>query len=94
MSFDFAIKALIAFHEFCFLFFRMIGSSDSIDIHMMSSLRGSTLLVLILDSKCFVESTAEAFVKGILFLSFAVLFDGFLGPVIEGPRCGEGIINI
>jgi hypothetical protein len=59
VSFDFAIKALVAFHEFRFLFFGMVGGSDSIDIHVVSSLRGSSLLILIFDSKRFVESAAE-----------------------------------
>jgi hypothetical protein len=61
---------------------------------MVPSLRGSSFLVLIFDSKCFVESTMEAFMESILFLPFAMLFDCFLGPAIKGPRCGEGIIDI
>jgi hypothetical protein len=94
MSFDFAIKALVAFYELCLLFFRMIGGADSIDIHMVPSLRGSSLLILVFDSERFVESTAEAFVKSILFLPFAMLLDCFLGPAIKGPRCSEGVIDI
>jgi hypothetical protein len=94
MSFDFAIKALVAFHELCFLFFGMIGGADSINIHMVSSLRGSSLLVLVFDSKHFVESAAKAVMESVLFLPFAVLFDCLLGPAIEGPRCSEGIIDI
>jgi hypothetical protein len=61
---------------------------------MVSSLRGSSFLVLIFDPKCFVESTTEAFMKGVLFLPLAVLLNCFLGPAIKGPRCGEGIIDI
>jgi hypothetical protein len=94
MSFDFAVKALVAFYELCFLFFRVIGGLNSVDIHMVPSLRGSLLLVLIFDSKHFVESAAEAFMKSVLFLPFAVLLDCFLGPAIKGPRCGEGVIDI
>jgi hypothetical protein len=94
MSFDFAVKALVAFHEFCFLFFGMVGGTDSIDIHMVSSLRGSSFLVLVFDSKCFVESTAKAIMEGVLFLLFTMLLDCFLGPMIKGPGGGEGIIGI
>jgi hypothetical protein len=94
MSFDFAVKALVAFHEFRFLFFGVIGSSNGVNIHVVSSLRGSSFLVLIFDSKRFVESAAEAFMESILFLLFAVLLDCFLGPAIKGPRCGEGVIDI
>jgi hypothetical protein len=72
----------------------MVGGSDSIDIHMVSSLRGSSLLVLVFDSKHFVESTMKAIMEGILLLLFAMLLDCFLGLMIKGPRGGEGIIDI
>jgi hypothetical protein len=70
----------------------MVGGADSIDVYMVSSLRGSSFLVF--DSKHFVESTMKAIVEGILFLPFAVLLDCFLGPMVKGPRGGEGIIGI
>jgi hypothetical protein len=94
MPFDFAVKALVAFHKFRFLLFRVIGGADSIDVHMVSSLRGSSFLVLVFDSKHFVESTTKAIVKGVLFLPFAVLLDCFLGPAIEGPRHGKRIVDV
>jgi hypothetical protein len=61
---------------------------------MVPSLRGSSFLVLVFDSKHFVESTAEAFMKGVLFLPFSVLLDCFLGPAIKGPGCGKRIIDV
>jgi hypothetical protein len=70
MPFDFTVKALVAFHEFCFLFFRMVSSVDSINVYVVSSLGGSAFLVF--DSKHFVESAVVVFVKGILFLPFTM----------------------
>jgi hypothetical protein len=70
MSFDFAIKALVAFYEFHFLFLGMVDGANSIDIHVVSSLRGGVFLIL--DSKHFVESTAIVFVEGVLFFLFSV----------------------
>jgi hypothetical protein len=72
----------------------MVGGANSVDIHVVSSLRGSMLLVVVFDSKRFVESTAKAIVEGVLFLPFAMLFDCFLGPTVKGPRGGKGIIGI
>jgi hypothetical protein len=92
MSLDFAVKALVAFHKFCFLFFGVVGGADSINIHVVPSLRGSAFLVF--DSKCFVESTAEVIMEGVLFLLFAMLFNCFLGPMVKGPRGSKGIIGI
>jgi hypothetical protein len=50
----------------------VVGGANSIDIHVVSSLRGGMFLVVVLDSKCFVESTAIILMEGILFLLFAV----------------------
>jgi hypothetical protein len=94
MSSDFPVKPLVAFYEFHFLFFRMVGGTDSIDVHMVSSLRGSLLLVLVFDSKCFVESTAKAVMEGVLFLSFPVVLDCLLGPMFKGPGGSKGVISI
>jgi hypothetical protein len=92
MSFNFAVKALVAFHKFCFLFFGMVGSVDSIDVHVVSSLRGSTFLVF--DFKCFVESAVVVFVEGILFLPFAMQPNYFFSPTIEGPGGSEWVVGI
>jgi hypothetical protein len=94
MSLDFAVKALVAFHKFCFLFFGVVGGADSIDVHVVPFLRGSVFLVAIFDSECFIESAVEVFVEGILFSPFAILFDCFLGPMVKGPRGSEWVINI
>jgi hypothetical protein len=60
----------------------------------MSSLRGGMFLVVVLNSKHFVESTAIVFMESILFLLFAMQFDCFSGPTVEGPRGSEWIIGI
>jgi hypothetical protein len=70
----------------------VVGGADSIDIHVVSSLRGSTLLVL--DPKCFVESAVVVFVEGILFLPFTMQPDCLFGPAIEGPRGSKWVISI
>jgi hypothetical protein len=92
MPFDFTVKALVAFHEFCFLFFRMIGGMDSIDVHVVSSLRGGAFLVF--NSKCLVESAVVVFVEGVLFLPFAVQSNCFFGPTVEGLEGSEWVIGI
>jgi hypothetical protein len=92
MPFDFTVKALIAFHEFRFLFFGMVGGADSTDVYVVSSLRGSTFLIF--DSKHFVESAAVVFVKGILFLPFTMQPNCFFGPSVEGSRGSEWIVGI
>jgi hypothetical protein len=45
---------------------------NSINIYMVSSLRGGALLVVAFDSKCFVESATVVIVEGILFFPFAM----------------------
>jgi hypothetical protein len=58
----------------------------------VSSLRSSAFLVF--DSKCFVESAAVVFMKGVLFLLFAMQPNCFFGLMIEGPRGSEWVIGI
>jgi len=54
VSFDFAVEAGVASHEFCFLCFGVLGSSAGsgidfrdINIHTISSLRGGTLSIVV-----------------------------------------------
>jgi len=57
MSLDFAVEAQVASHEFCFLGFGVLLSSTSggvdafsdcsVDVHMISSLRGGASIVLV-----------------------------------------------
>jgi hypothetical protein len=61
---------------------------------MVSSLRGGVLLVVILNSKHFVESAAIAFMKGVLFLPFAMQFDCFFRPMVESPGGSKWVIGI
>jgi hypothetical protein len=59
---------------------------------MVSSLGSSAFLVL--DSKCFVESTVVIFMKEVLFFLFAMQPNCFFGPSVEGPRGSKWIIGI
>src|SRR5947208_15476831 len=54
MPFDFAVEALVVLHQLCFLFFRVIGESNCVDVHVMSSLRGGAFSSIwaLFDSKC------------------------------------------
>jgi hypothetical protein len=63
----------------------VVGGADSINIHMVSSLGGGVLLVVVLDPKHFVESAAIVFIEGVLFFPFAMQFDCFFRPMIKGP---------
>jgi hypothetical protein len=70
----------------------MVGGADSIHIHVVSSLRGSALLVF--NSKHFVESTVVVFIEGVLFLPFPMQPNYFSGTTIEGPRGSKWVIGI
>jgi hypothetical protein len=61
---------------------------------MMSSLRGSAFLVVVLDSKHFVESTMIILIEGVLFLLFAMQLNCFSGPTIKGPGGSEWVVGI
>jgi hypothetical protein len=50
----------------------MVGGANSVNIYVVSSLRGGAFLVMVFNSKCFVESTAIILVEGVLFLPFAI----------------------
>jgi hypothetical protein len=51
-------------------------------------------MLLAFDSKHFVESIVKAIMEGILFLSFAMLLDCFLGLTVKIPRGGKGVVGI
>jgi hypothetical protein len=51
-------------------------------------------MLLILNSKHFVESTAVVFVEGILFFPFIMQPDRFSGPAIKGPGGGKWVVGI
>ena len=99
MSSYFTVKALISFFELGYLFLRVVLSeANSVDIHVVSSLRGGLPSVIVgvsFDSKGFVESSTIIVFEGDLFLPFAMLFDCFLGPVFKVPRIlGGGVVDI
>ena len=75
-----------------------MSEADSVDIHVMSSLRGGFPPIVIgvsFDSKGFVESSAIIIFKGDLLLPFAMLFDCFFGPAFKIPGVLDGgIIGI
>jgi hypothetical protein len=52
------------------------------------------LLVVVLDSKCFVESAVIVFIEGILFLPFTMQLDCFFRPMIKGPGGSEWVVGI
>ena len=92
---DFAVKALIVLHELCFVFFRVIGGADSVDIHVDSPLGGgvfsSILSTFLVDSKGSVESVMASVLMGNLLLPFAMQSDCFLRPSLKVPRVlGQG----
>jgi hypothetical protein len=72
----------------------VVGGVDGVDIHVVSSLRGGAFLVVVLDSKHFVESAAIVLVEGVLFLPFAMQLDCFFGPAVEGPGGSKWIVGV
>ena len=99
MASDFAVEALVILHELCFLFFRVIGGADSIDIYVDSTLGGGVfpfiLSTLLVDSKGSVESVVVPVLMGNLLLPFAMQSDHFLGPSFKVPRVlGQGVVFI
>jgi hypothetical protein len=70
----------------------MVGGVDSINVYVVSLLRGSSFLVF--NSKCFVESTAVVLMERILFFPFSVYPNHLFGPTIEGPRGSKWVIGV
>ena len=93
-----AVKALVSLLEFGYFFFRVVLSeANSVDIYVVSSLRGGFLSIVgvSFDSKGFVEFSAVIVFEGDLFLPFAMLFNCFLSLTFKVPRIlGVGVIDI
>jgi len=115
MSFVFAIEASVASHEFCFLGFRVLLSSasysvnicgdSSIDVHMISSLRGGVssivvppILVVVPSIGVLLGGEFECLEESLTFLGelscclpLEVGFVGLFFPLFESPLdfCGR-----
>ena len=99
MSSDFTVEALVILHELRFLFFRVIGVVDGVDIHVDSALGGgafsSVLSALLIDCKGSVESIMASVLMGDLLLPLAMQSDCFFGPLFKVLRVlGQGVVCI